>query len=61
MIPCILEVPQVSAASGQRALSDGPGLGTGSTGSGRSMFVRLGGRVGRLVSAVPNIERPDPV
>jgi len=34
---------------------------TGSTGSGRSMFVRLGGRVGRLVSAVPNIERPDPV
>jgi len=31
------------------------------TGSGRSMFVRLGGRVGRLVSAVPNIERPDPV
>jgi len=25
------------------------------------MFVRLGGRVGRLVSAVPNIERPDPV
>jgi len=28
---------------------------------GRSMFVRLGGRVGRLVSAVPNIERPDPV
>jgi len=30
-------------------------------GAGRSMFVRLGGRVGRLVSAVPNIERPDPV
>jgi len=28
---------------------------------GRSMFVRLGGKVGRLVSAVPNIERPDPV
>jgi len=25
------------------------------------MFVRLGGRMGRLVSAVPNIERPDPV
>jgi len=25
------------------------------------MFVRLVGRVGRLVSAVPNIERPDPV
>jgi len=25
------------------------------------MFVRLGGRVGRLGSAVPNIERPDPV
>jgi len=32
-----------------------------STGSGRSMFVRLGGRMGRLVSAVPNIEQPDPV
>ncbi len=27
MIPRILEVPQVSAASGQSALSDGPGLG----------------------------------
>jgi len=25
------------------------------------MFVRLGGGVGRLGSAVPNIERPDPV
>jgi len=57
-----LHVPEVRAAEDQLGgATAAEGVPPRSTGSGRSMFVRVGGGVGRLGSAVPNIERPDPL